>query len=235
MPRLGTIEVVLSAHIKHLVIAALVAVVVLVGAWKWFAYAGNLAHDRKVLAEATLKEDLDKAKVQAAATKADNTALQGQLNALAASNAALQRDLASLRSQLANQRQADNAMAPDALSLRWSDMIGTPGQVQPNAGGFNVSLAAGHETVSQLEEIPVLRKEKAGIEQDSAKKDAAIAQAQKALGSTADELATCKKTVLDADALCKATMAEVKAKNRKRNIMLSVLAAIGGFLLRSKI
>ena len=225
----------MSTHIKHLAIAGLFAAVILLGTWKYFAYAGNLAHDQKVLAEATLKEDLDKAKVQADATKADNDALQGQLNALAASNAALQRDLASLRAQLANQRQADNAMAPDALSLRWSDLLGTPGQVQPNAGGFNVTLAAGHGTVSQLEEIPVLRKEKAGIEHDSAKKDDALTQAKKALGSTADELATCKKTVLDSDALCKVIMAEAKAKDRKRNIVISVLAAIGGFLLRSKI
>jgi hypothetical protein len=221
---------------KHLIITVLISAVLLLSAWKYFAFAGNISHDQKVLAEAQLKEDLDKAKVQAAATKSDNEALQGQLNALQASTAALQRELATLRSQLANQRQADAAMAPDALSLRWSMLIGLPAaEVTPAANGMSVSLPAAHQTVSQLEEIPVLKAEKAQIEANSAQKDVAMVQAQKALGSTADELATCKKTVLDSDALCKVTVAEVKAKNRKRNIVISVLAAIGGFLLRSKI
>src|SRR5690348_15998136 len=102
----------MSAHIKHLVIAGLVAAVVLLVAYKSLAYWGNVKHDDVVLAQQTLKEDLDKAKVQAAATRADNEALQGQLNALQASTAALQRELATLRAQLANQRQANDAMPP---------------------------------------------------------------------------------------------------------------------------
>src|SRR5690349_12689219 len=126
-------------------------------------------------------------------------------------------------------------MPPDALSLRWSDLIGQPGGVQPGNAGFNVTLQAGHATVNALEEIPILKAEKAQIEANSAQKDVAMAQAQKALGSTADELATCKKTVLDADALCKVQIAEVKAKNRKRNIVVAVLAAIFGFAVRAKI
>lgn len=225
----------MNAHIKHLIIAALIAAVLLLSAWKYFAYAGNLAHDQKVLAEQKLKEDLDKAKVQAAATKTANDALQGQLNALAASNAALQRDLAALRSQLSNQRTQNDAMQPSELSVRWSMLIGIPEGVQASGSGLIASLPAAHETVNQLEEIPVLRKEKASLQDNSAHKDVALNQAQKTLVSTADELETCKKTVLDADALCKVQVAEVKAKNRKRNIVISVLAAIGGFLLRSKI
>ena len=108
----------MKQHIKHLLIAGLIAAVVLLAAWKTFAFYGAKAHDDRILAQEQLKEDLDKAKIQATATKADNQALQGQLNALQASNAALARDLASLRLTLANQRQADAAMPPDALSLR---------------------------------------------------------------------------------------------------------------------
>lgn len=225
----------MSLHLKHLLIAALIAAVVLVSAWKYFAFAGNVAHDQRVLAEEKLKNDLDTAKIQAQATATDKAALQAQLNALQASNAALQRDLATLRAQLANQRQQDAAMPPDALSLRWSGLINLPGQIQPSGTGFNVTLEAGHETVREIEEIPVLQAEKAKLEENSGLKDTTLAQAKKTLASTSVELDTCKATVVDAQAACKAQIKEIQAKNKKRNIVVAVLAAIFGFAVRSKI
>lgn len=225
----------MTPHIKHLLIAALVAVVVLGSVWKVLAHMDGKAHDEVTLAQQTLKEDLEKAKLQAFATASDKQALQGQLNALAASNDALRRDLATLRSQLANQRQANDAMAPSDLSAHWGELINMPGQIQPAPGGFNVTLAAGHATVNQLEEIPVLKAEKQKLVDNSAEKDKTLAQAKKTLESTEVELATCKKTVKDADDLCKKQVAEVKASGRKRNLVVAVLAAIGGVLIRGKI
>lgn len=226
----------MSPHIKHLLIAALVAVVVLGVTWKVLAHFDGKAHDARVLAEQTLKEDLDKAKVQAAATASDKQALQGQLSALTASNDALRRDLASLRAQLANQRQQNDAMAPDALSARWSMLIGTPaGEVTPAANGLNVTLPAAHQTVNQLEEIPVLKAEAQKTAANSSQKDATIGRLQTVQLDLENELATCKKTVADSGKLCDAKVAEQKAKARKRNVVVAVLAAIGGFLIRSKI
>lgn len=227
----------MSPHIKHLIIAALVAAVILVTTWKVIAYQGNIAHDQKVLAEEKLKNDLDTAKIQAQATATDKAALQSQLNALSASNAALQRDLATLRAQLANQRQVNDSLAPDALSTRWSMLIGVnSAEITPSANGIVASVPAAHATVNALEEIPILQQEKKKIEDESAKKDNAIEQAKKTLGSTEAELDTCKNhTVPDAKELCDKTVAEVKAKARKRNIVVAVLAAIFGFAVRAKI
>lgn len=226
----------MSAHVKHLLIAALIAAVVLGVTWKLIASSDQQAHDKKILAEEQLKKDLDTAKIQAQATATDKAALQAQLNALSASNAALQRDLATLRLQLANQRQVNDSLAPDALSTRWSMLIGVnPAEITPSANGIVASVPAAHATVNALEEVPVLKAEKAKLEENSGLKDTALAQAQKTLVSTSAELDTCKATFVDAQAVCKAQIAEVKSKARKRNIVLSVLAAIGGFLLRSKI
>ena len=225
----------MSPHIKHLAIAALVAVVVLLCVWKVIAYAGNTAHDARVLAEAQLKEDLEKAKVQAQATAQDKQALQGQLNALAASNDALRRDLASLRAQLADQRARNDSLAPDALSERWSMLLGLPGQIQPSAGGIVASLPAAHATVNQLEEIPILKAEAQKTAANSSQKDATIGRLQAVQLDLENELATCKKTVADSAKLCDAKVSEQKAKGRKRNVVVAVLAAVGGFLIRSKI
>jgi chromosome segregation ATPase len=226
----------MTSHIKHLIIAGLVAVVVCAVAWKAFAFYGNKAHDDRVLAEQTVKEDLEKAKVQAAATASDKQALQGQLTALAASNDALRRDMAALRSELANQRSKNDSMAPSDLSAHWSMLIGLPGEVTPAANGILATLPAAHATVNQLEEIPVLKGEKKKIADDSAKKDDAIAQALKTLGSTTAELDTCKNhTVPDAKKACDKEISEVKAKARKRNLFVAIVAAVGGFILRTKI
>jgi hypothetical protein len=114
-------------------------------------------------------------------------------------------------------------------------LIGLPGEIQPSGNGLLASLPASHATVNQLEEIPVLKAENVKLEANSAQKDVTLSQAQKTLGSTAAELETCKKTVMDSAKLCDAKVAEVKASGRKRNIVVAVLAAIGGFLLKSKI
>lgn len=227
----------MTSHVKHLLIAALIAAVVLLAAWKYFAFAGNVAHDQKVLAEEKLKNDLDTAKVQAAATATDKASLQTQLNALQASNTAMRQELASLRTQLANQRQVNDSLAPDALSTRWSMLLGLPStEITPSASGIVASVPAAHQTVNALEEIPVLQSEKAKLEENSGIKDAAIAQAQKTLASAELELDTCKNhTVPDAQLACKAEVAEVKAKARKRNIVVAVLAVIFGFAVRAKI
>jgi len=221
-----------SAHVKHLVIAALVAAVVLVGVWKILAYEGNIAHDQKTIAEEKLKNDLAIAKTQAQNTAASTAAFQQQIAGLTASNNALSHDVAALRASLDQQRGKDAQMPPSELATRWNMLLGV-GQIKPSADGMTADLPAAHETVSQLEEIPVLRKEKADIEANSSLKDQTLIQAQKTLLDTQTELGTCKNVILpDTTKACQKEIADLKAQARKgkfKTFIYGAATALGVF------
>lgn len=224
----------LTPHVKHLIIAGAIAIVIIVVTWKVIAYAGGIAHDQRVLAEEKLANDLAVAKVQAVASAAASADLQQKLDAQTAATARLQADILKLRSDLAVQRDRDAQLPPDALAVRWQGLIGK-GVVASAPGGLLADLPAAHETVSELEELPVLREEKAKVEAVSAGKDQTIMSAQNLVTAVKSELSTCQQTVKDADAVCKAKMAEGKAAQRKRNIIIAIASAVGGFLLRGRL
>lgn len=219
----------MTAHVKHLIIAGLVAVVVLLVTWKVLAHMGNIAHDQSVLAQQRVVEDLEKARLQASATKADNTLLQQKMDSLTASNTALQRDVAGLRTQLAAQRNRDAALPPTELAARWNMLIGI-GQVTPAANGLTADLPAAHATVDQLEQLPEKTAEIQKLTANSLEKDGAIAQAVKTLGDTQTELATCKATIPDLKTACDKKVSDVKAQARNGKFKAFIggaLAAIG--------
>lgn len=224
----------LTPHLKHIILAVLIAAVVLLVAWKVIAYEGGIAHDQRVLAEERLKNDLAVAKVQADASKAAQSDLDQKLAASNAAVARLSTEVAQLRNDLATRRQQDAALAPPELAARWQGLIGK-GVVTAAPGGILADDAASHETVSELEELPVLRQENKKISDVSATKDTTLISAQNLVTATKDELTTCKKTIVDADAVCTAKLKEQAAKARKRSILYAVGSFIGGILFGRKL
>lgn len=214
----------LETH-KHLVIVVVIAVAVLFIVFKVVSHFDGVAHDKRVLAEEQVKEDLQKAQLQAAQSKTDTAALQTQLNTLAASNQALQAGIAQLRSQLASQRQKDSVMPPSDLADRWH-MLVPDGQIKLLPDGLEADLPAAHATVSALEEIPVLKTEKERIENNSSLKDETISRALKVRDDKDAELVTCKKTLQDDENKYNEKIKEIRAKDLKRGMW----ATIGGFI-----
>lgn len=223
---------VLSPHLKHVILGFILAVVVLAVSWKVVSHLDGVAHDQAVLAKAKLDADLQLAKTQAAQTQTDKTALQNQLNSLVASNAQLQASVAALRSQLANQRKTDATLAPDALAARWGTLLSLPPtEIKPTADGLLASAVAAHATVDALEELPVLKQEEKEAIANSADKDSVIQSQKKVIADSETELLTCKKTITDQDTACKKEIKAVKAAARKHNFMSALGAFIGGFVL----
>lgn len=220
----------MTAHVKHLIIAGLVAAVVLLVTWKVLAHMGNIAHDQNVLAQQQVKEDLEKARLQANATKADNTLLQQKMDSLTASNEGLKRDVTGLRTQLAAQRDHDATLPPSELADRWNMLIGLQG-VTPAANGLVADLPAAHATVDQLEQLPEKVAEIQKLTANSLVKDGALDQAVKTLGSTQAELNTCKTvTVPDMAKACDRKVSDVKDQARKgkfKAFFYGAVAAIG--------
>lgn len=219
----------LTAHVKHLLISGIAAAVLLLSTWKLVSHFDQVEHDQVVLAQQQLKADQLQAKAQAGTTATDTTALQKQVAALQQSNNALQASLSALEAQLASQRQKDATASPDALSARWQGLLGT-GQVTPHPNGLLADLPAAHATVDQLEQLPVMQQELKDEQANSAQKDVVLAGDEKLLTDVKAELATCQKVQVDADTLCKAQVAEVKAKARKHSLMYAIGAFIGGLI-----
>ncbi len=218
---------ILTPHSKHLILAAIAGVLVLLISWKVVAHLDGTAHDQAVLAKAQVDADFQKAKLQAGQTQADKTALQSQLNNLAASNANSRAEIQALRSQLADQRKQDTTLNPNDLAGRWATLIGTSAtEIKASTNGIEASIPAAHATVDALEEVPELKEEAKKQAANSVEKDNTLQSQQKLIASTEAELGTCKKTVVDQDTACKAEIKAVKATARKH----AVWSAIGGFI-----
>lgn len=223
----------LTAHVKHLLIAGIAAAVLLLSTWKLIAHFDQVDHDQVVLAQQQLKQDQQQAKAQAGTTATDTAALQKQVAALQQSNNALQASLSDLEAQLASQRQKDATASPEALSARWRGLLGT-GQITATPAGLTADLPAAHATVDQLEQLPVVQQELKDEKANSTQKDVVLAGDEKLLNDVKAELATCQKVQVDADALCKAQVKEVKAQARKHSLMYAIGAFIGGLIAGHK-
>jgi len=226
----------LSPHVKHLIIAALVAVVVLGVTWKVIASQDQRDHDKVVLAQHQLELDAKTQKAAENQAQTDKLAYDSVKAQMASQNAQLLGQIASLRASLQAQQDRDRALPPSELAERHIGLIGgVPGDVTPAANGILMTIPAARQTVVMLEEIPSDRATIKGQEQLIANEKTELSSLQTALTSSGAALDACKATQSSAALACKAELAEVKASARKRNIVIAVLAAVGGFLLRTRI
>lgn len=223
----------LSTHIKHVILAVIISITVLLGTYKIIAHYDRVDKDESDLAKAQVVADVQKAQIQAKQTVVDNTDLQNKVNSLVASNQALTAGLASLQSKLDLQRKQDSNLSLSDLSTRWSVLTGVSGaEFVPNLTGVQVSSLAAHTTVNQLEELPVVKQELKDSQDNSSKKDDTLQSQQKVIVDITAELGTCKKTVVDSDNSCKAQITQIKADNRKHNLFFSVISFVLGFAIR---
>jgi hypothetical protein len=211
------------------------AVVLLLTYYKAVAHFDGLAHDKFVLAKAQLETDVKTAKTQAVQTNTDQIDLQNKLNIEIAARQNRDQQIAKLLSDLQTQRQKDNSLTPSDLSLRWSGLIGVqPLEIKPNPDGLVVSIPASHETVSQLEEIPVLRETNKQDQTLLIHQNDLMGGFQKVITDLQNEKSTCKKELSDKDIEYKAEIAKVKADSRKHGFWYALGGFVGGVLLSKR-
>lgn len=223
----------MTAHVKHIILTVILAASGLLLTWKIIAHYDKVDKDQADLAKVQVQADIQKAQLQANQTKTDTTDLQSKINQLVASNNNLRAGLADLQSKLLSQRKQDDNLSLSDLSTRWSMLTGVPGsEFQPNPTGIQVSAAGSHATVNQLEELPVVQQELKLSQDNSSKKDDTIASQQKVITDAQAELTTCKKTVSDQEDSCKKQITELKASERKRNLIYSVISFALGWIVK---
>lgn len=226
----------MNAHVKHLIIAVFVVGIVLIVTWKVIASSDQQAHDRVILAQKQL--DNDKSAQKAAETQAqtDKNAFNLLKTQLDSQNASLKAQIAGLAASLRAQQDKDRALPPNELADRHIALIGgVPGDVIPASNGILMTVPAARSTVVMLEEVESDRQtilRQVDIINNSTSE---LLSAQTALTSSESALNACKSTQVSADLACKAQIAEEKAKARKRNVVVAILGAVFGFLVRSKI
>lgn len=222
----------LETH-KHLAMALLAVLAILVVTHKVIAYMAGKAHDSFVLAQH--QQELD-AKAQAVAEKtasdkrAASDAIIQQMEAKIASQNAR---ISALQASLSERRQQDLALPPPELAERWEGLAGAlPGSIRPVPDGLVASLDASHKTVALLEEVPVDREVITSQTSNLGSMKQELRGVQDALTAQVAATAACKTEQVSAAAACKAEVAEVKAAARKRGFWLTLLGALGGFFGR---
>lgn len=226
----------LTPHIKHVILALIIAASILLLTWKIAAHNEAVDHDQVVLDKAKVDADVEKAKLQANQTAQANADLKNQMAALVASNNKLRADVATLQTTLANQKKQNDSATPSQLADRWCVLIALNGcNFTSTESNITAPLPEAHATVNALEEVPALRQENKLLTDNSAEKDKTISKQQLSLSSTQSELDTCKVTIQDKDNLCKKQISELKAKAVKRNVVLSVISFISGIIFKTKV
>jgi hypothetical protein len=226
----------MTPHVKHLIIAGLVVASVLGITWKVIASQDQQAHDKVVLAEHQLQLDQSAQKAAETQAQTDSKAYQALKQQMDVQNAALNGQIALLRASLSDRQARDAALPVPELGERLSELVGAvPGDVKALPDGLSLTTAASRKTVQMLEEVPVSREVIANDEKILTNTKLELASVQTALTSSETALNACKTTAVSADLACKAQISQEKAKGRKRNIIIAIVAAIFGFGARGQI
>lgn len=146
-----------------------------------------------------------------AAMQLQNSEIMAQAKA---QNDILESDIARLQSELSKQQAVVHTEPLPELALQWQQLIGINGVTNTQAG-LVVTEPAARETVSQLVEIPSLKKtveDQQGELDNSAK---VIDSQSKTLDASNKLIDGLKVQITDSDTACKKDIAAVKASEVK--------------------
>ena len=201
---------------------------------------GGYATEKFYDHEATVKQAAANAATQIAAADAANSkALATQAQQVAAQYAALVQTLsaqnASLQASIAQRRVAQQAqVTTDAnlplsgLAARWNQLIPT---VAPTVTPVGIGLTSqeAHDTVAQLEQIPVLVQNLADETKVAANYQVEVQKSDMLAADLNSQILGLQKVNADEVSACKAQVASVKADARKSKISWIKRALAIGF------
>jgi uncharacterized protein HemX len=162
---------------------------------------------------------------------------QAQINTLVQQNQLLQTEVGTLAtaiatrdSQLRTQQAQVPQMTPDQLSLAWQKSIKNAGNIKPILNGYQVDQSAAVATLQMLEAETTLEVDKADLVKSNNNlqvqlvNETAIYEAEKKAHVSDNAANTAVITAKDAE------IKDIKAQNRKRNVIVAVVAFLGGII-----
>lgn len=160
---------------------------------------------------------------------------KAQIDSLTQTNLALQQEIGSLAnaiatrdSQLQKTQQQVPTLTPDQLSAEWSTRIKNAGKITPTPNGYTADQAAAVATVQALESVPVLEQDKHDLQTANANLTNQVANSESKydleVKAHVSDNTSCQADLKSANAQLK----DVKAQNRKRNIILAIIGFAAG-------
>jgi hypothetical protein len=197
-----TWEAFVKAHEK-LILIATVAGVLLAGGIAVSNRVHEYLDDKHTEAQTQANNQIAQQAEQNKALAAQVALMQAQYTQMTQT---LEKAITAQKQVVVIQQKKDDAMPPVELSKRWEDLVQVPtGSITPQTDGkIGVSVDAAHKTVSQLEVVPQLKSEVAGVRQELgacntlvAKKEEQITGINKSLQDEKDGRAADAKVAKD--------------------------------------
>lgn len=197
----------------------LVGVALLLGYWGWGKYLDHESQVKKqeaVQSQQVLQAQIEQNKEYAAQAQAAYQSTQQLYQQMLQQGEALTLAIAARNQQVVVQQKSDAALPPAELGKRWESLIGTSGQVQPTASGYEVSPVAAVVTTQTLEEVPVLKKNNSDLSDQVASQKQVIDSGKDLVQKQQTEIDGLGLQLKDKDKQCSEQVASVKADARKK-------------------
>lgn len=216
----------------HLFLLVAIVVLVIGSIYGIESILSSHAHESFLQQQAILQQFQEQNKLIQTQTKAEietltqqNVILQQQLTTLTVA-------IASRDAQLVKDREQIKTLPPPQLAIKWGTAANEPAPVLDSNNNFVVPFPLGVKSVDALITVPILEKDKTDLQTQltvettvANNNDVKFQDEKKAHGSDQE---ACKQTIVTKDAEIK----DIKAKNRKRNIIIAIVGAAFGFALR---
>lgn len=240
----------LTAHTKHVIIACVIAVVVLLSVFKIQAHFDGVAHDNRVLADQQLKVSQEKNKTDAAASveiakaqvkrDSDNEAEKRRVDF---ENAKLRADIDSLKKTLQDQQGKDRALPPVELANRIASLAGVTAQdIKVTPDGFEFSLPATQSVVQLLDELVSTRQTVVSQNSIIANDESRVQKADADISGLHEQVGQLNERIVNLNGSIKAIKddwakqkTDDKNKARKKGFKLFVAGAVTGAVIVIKL
>lgn len=197
----------------------LTALVLLAGSWfgdHWLNVTA--AHDKQQAAIAAQQLDEQKTKDTQLAAQVTQLSSQYQtvVTQLTQENAQLTSKVQNRVTVLHDQVQTDQSLPLPDLGARWAQLANiAPADISASTAGITVTDTGARETVSQLEQVPVLQANLKDTQTIADNKQDELTKANAVVTAQTTQIAGLNTTITDDDKSCKADIASVKATARK--------------------
>jgi hypothetical protein len=133
---------------------------------------------------------------------------------------------------LHDQQQTDQSLPLPDLGSRWAQLAQiAPADISASTSGITVTPEGAHDTVSQLEQIPVLQANLKDTQTIADNKQDELTKANALLDSQTAQIAGLNTTITDEETSCKAQVASAKATANKAKSKWFKVGFVGGLVI----
>lgn len=198
---------------ERLIIIILVLSVLMFSFNKYINYESEKTKINQALISEEVKQLFDKVQADETANNQERKAFEEKVLSLESQNKSLISQIENDNIVLRQRQTVDNSLSLKDLSLRWENLVGSG--ITPNGSSVLVTSDAAHETVNQLESVPVMKDELTKDGQLIENKEQELEAENNFNLSLTKEIQDGKLLLDKKDKQCQADISALKAGDRK--------------------